>query len=430
MGNKCSKKKLKNAHSGDTGGHSSTVTVVTKKTDDKNTTLMVNNKEVVVSTQNYNEFIKMLVGPATQNISSMEYLIGYKMTYLVDINRKRIPGIIVIATLKIPQRNNMIYQSESKHSVVDYVMLQKNTKNVPFDKPFTRDQQAESLKHTGGNMFAWEHSRKYCSRSVETLGLTFCGKLGDVINASKLYDKQECFAESAYTSEENINVGTFYEVGVTLTNNGDPNNNNAPFIGKGKCLTYYHWFLSPVYAMDYGFWQFQINDGLIDVNKSELVLTKQFKDLRQVSKNIYYNNIPETNHITAGANSSQSITTGVNGSQSIMDTIYDSQKPPPLYSSKPQLYSPKPPSYSSLVSSQHTVLSPNIPYQKTINDDSYSYSDNDNDQDNIPNVPNNEIRLRIIKPNISDNKFLNFNNDNTDPNPNPYDTNENHKKYN
>jgi hypothetical protein len=229
-------------------------------------------------TIDHEEFVRLFMDPRIElSVGSLAYLIGYKMIYIVDGYRVRIPNVIAIATLKINANNNVIFQSEGKHTKKDHYTLINLSKRLGDNEFYNRDSQAESLKHTGGDMVAWEHSTKYCAHNVETLALTFCGKFKDVIRACQLYDSNMAFAESAYTHEEDQEP-VVYEVGKT-----NYSKTEVPNVSSGKCLDFFHFFLRPEYAIDYGFWQFQLSDGRSDVNKSEIVLGKKFSGLRKIS---------------------------------------------------------------------------------------------------------------------------------------------------
>lgn len=224
------------------------------------------------------EFVKLFMDPKIElKVSDISYLIGYKMVYVVDAYRERIPNVIAIVTMKIPSSRNAIYQSEGRHSKKDNYEMIRLSKRIESNRYYTRDEQADSLRHTGGNMLAWEHSTKYCAYQVETLALTFCGKFKDVIRACKVYDENLAFAESAFTHEEN-QVPVVYEVGVSNVSKYE-----RPAISTGKCLDFFHFFMRPEYALDYGFWQFQYADRRSDVNRTEIVLGKKFDGLRKVN---------------------------------------------------------------------------------------------------------------------------------------------------
>ncbi|VBB18934.1 hypothetical protein YASMINEVIRUS_1466 [Yasminevirus sp. GU-2018] len=228
----------------------------------------------------HDAFVRIFMDPKVElGIGNLAYLIGYKMVYVVDEYRQRIPNVIAIVTLKINAQNNIIFQSEKSrgHHKKEVYELLKLSNSIAKDSYYSRDSQADSLRHTGGNMLAWEHSTKYCAHNVETLALTFCGKFRDVITACKKYDANLAFAESAYTFEENMEP-VVYEVGhCNHSKYVNPN------IGSGGCLDFFHFFLRPEYAIDYGFWQFQFNDKRSDVNRTEIVLGKRFADLRKVN---------------------------------------------------------------------------------------------------------------------------------------------------
>lgn len=234
------------------------------------------------------QFVRLFMDPRIElMISDMSYLIGYKMVYVVDAYRKRLPNVIAIVTMKINNNNNAIFQSEGKHSKKETYEMMNLSKRIGQNNHYSRDSQADSLRHTGGDMIAWEHSTKFCAHNVETLALTFCGKFKDVINACRKYDTNMAFAESAYTHEENQEP-VVYEVGVTNYSKHD-----RPNVASGGCLDFFHFFLRPEYAMDYGFWQFQYSEGKSDVNKAEIVLGKKFSDLRKVThKDLYQGEYP------------------------------------------------------------------------------------------------------------------------------------------
>lgn len=226
----------------------------------------------------HEQFVRLFMDPRIElMISDMSYLIGYKMVYVVDAYRKRIPNVIAIVTLKINNNNNAIFQSEGKHIKKDTYEMINLSKRIDQQNYYNRDSQAASLRHTGGDMIAWEHSTKFCAHNVETLALTFCGKFKEVITACHKYDTNMAFAESAYTYEENQEP-VVYEVGVT-----NYSKHECPNIASGGCFDFFHFFLRPEYAMDYGFWQFQYADGKSDVNRSEIVLSKKITDLRRVT---------------------------------------------------------------------------------------------------------------------------------------------------
>ena len=242
----------------------------------------------------HDQFVKLFMDPRIElSIDSMAYLIGYKMVYVVDAYRRRIPNVVAIVTLKINCHNNIVYQSEGKHSKKDYYELLKRSNCISKYNHYDRDAQSESLQFVDGNMIAWEHSTKYCAHNVETLALTFCGKFRDVIMGCQSYDNNKAFAESAYTYEENVEP-IIYEVGKV-----NCSKNDVPNTASGKCLDFFHFFLRPEYAMDYGFWQFQFSDKRSDVNLSELVLGKKFSLLRKVShQECYNNNFRNRNDVT------------------------------------------------------------------------------------------------------------------------------------
>jgi hypothetical protein len=91
------------------------------------------------------------------------------------------------------------------------------------------------------------------------------------------------FAESAYTYEENTEP-VVYEVGII-----NYSKSTIPSVSSGKCLDFFHFFLRPEYAMDYGFWHFQGVDNKGNVDKTEIVLSKRFNDMRKVNhSDVYY----------------------------------------------------------------------------------------------------------------------------------------------
>lgn len=256
------------------------------KHDEKTTKIMkvvkttTDYTHALVITVNNEDYVKMFLDPMRDlKMKDMAYLIGYKMTYIVDEYRQRIENVIAIVTMRIHADNNIIFQSEKNtgHKQKEYYALLKLSNNTHHNKGYTRDEQAESLRYTGGNMVAWEHSTKYCAHNVETIGLTFCGKFKDVIKACHKYDNNLAFAESAYTFEEKQKP-VIYEVGVVNRSKFE-----RPRIGLGGCLDFFHFFLRPEYAIDYGFWQFQMADGKSDVNRTEIVLGKQFSNIRHIN---------------------------------------------------------------------------------------------------------------------------------------------------
>jgi hypothetical protein len=234
---------------------------------------MTDHKQKIELNFDYDEFVQIMMNPWIElGIGTLAYIIGYKMVYCVDAYRQRIPNVIAIVTLKIKADRNVIYQSENRRNKKEHYELLDLSKRIESDKYFTRDQQGESLTHAKGNMVAWEHSTKYCAHNVETLMLTFCGKFRDVIDACHKYANNMAFAESAYTYEENM-PPVVYEVGET-----NYSTHLNPVIGSGKCLDFFHFFLRPEYAMDYGFWQFQFSDKKIDVNQAEIVMGDSLSD--------------------------------------------------------------------------------------------------------------------------------------------------------
>ena len=209
-------------------------------------------KRTVRVTIDDEQFVKLFMDPIKETVMpDMQYLIGYKMVYVVDAYRQRIPGVIAIVTLKIEQHKNAIFQSEGSHNnktVYEMINLSNKTGKNSY---YTRNEQAQSLRKGGnGDMIAWEHSEKYCAHTVETLAITFCGKFKNIIQAAKLYDQNMVFAESAYTHEEK-QTPVVYEVGKKNFSKHD-----RPSVSSGKCLDFFHFFLRPEYCIDYGFWQF------------------------------------------------------------------------------------------------------------------------------------------------------------------------------
>jgi len=237
----------------------------------------------------HDEYVRLFMDPTTDlRMPDMSYLIGYKMVYVVDEYRQRIPNVIAIVTLKINSHKNAIFQSEKSagHKMKDHYDMLKLSSSTDRFNFYTRDQQADSLKHKNpnGNMIAWEHSTKYCAHNVETLALTFCGKFKDVIKACQKYDNNMAFAESAYTYEENQDP-VIYEVGCI-----NYSKHERPVVASGKCLDFFHFFLRPEYAIDYGFWQFQFSEKRTDVNQMDIVLGKKFSNARKVSYTDCYAN--------------------------------------------------------------------------------------------------------------------------------------------
>jgi len=235
------------------------------------------------------EYVRLFMDPTTDlRMPDMSYLIGYKMVYVVDEYRQRIPNVIAIVTLKIGSHKNAIFQSEKSagHKMKEHYDMLKLSSSTDRYNFYTRDQQADSLKHQNpnGNMIAWEHSTKYCAHNVETLALTFCGKFKDVIKACQKYDNNMAFAESAYTYEENQDP-VIYEVGVV-----NYSKHERPVVSSGKCLDFFHFFLRPEYAIDYGFWQFQFSEKRTNINQMDIVLGKKFSDTRKVSYTDCYAN--------------------------------------------------------------------------------------------------------------------------------------------
>lgn len=220
---------------------------------------------------------------AVNIISSMSYLIGYKMVYVVGLDRKRLTNVIAILTMKIPDRHNEIYQSEGRHSKMEYSRLTSLNNKIGPNQNYSQNDQAMSLpggRNIGGeqvegngDMVAWEHTKKYCSRTVETLCVTFCGRLESVIEACELYEDGKASIESAFTYENNFppfNYQVGKEKSVSL---------KYPSVGQGKCLNYIHFFLRPQTAIDYGFFSFNLDNRTNKVRKEEIVLSKRFDQL-------------------------------------------------------------------------------------------------------------------------------------------------------
>lgn len=214
--------------------------------------------------------------------ADLSYLIGYKMVYMVDHMRRKIPGVIAIVTLKVPRDKNSIYKSEynrwgSKIKPLDsYEMIDFSQKH--YGKYYDRDSQANSLKHGGnGDFVAWNHATKYCAYAVETLAITLIGKLQNVIVAGHLYDDDKAFAESAFTFDEKQEP-VLYEVGFK-----NKSKNDRPVLGIGKCLDFFHFFLHPQYAIDYGFHTFLMEENKNNINMNDLVMSKKFSDCKKVS---------------------------------------------------------------------------------------------------------------------------------------------------
>jgi len=223
-----------------------------------------------------NEFIKLFLNPTVElMISDPSYLIGYKMVYMVDQYRKRIPGVICIVTLKIPKHNNLILQSEGSHKRKEHYEMLNLSNKIDKSRHYDLDSQGDSVKHVGGDMVAWEHASKYCAYQIETLALTLCGQYGDILSCAELYDKNMAFAESAFTFEENRDP-IIYEVGTSCVSKND-----RPSVGTGKCLDYFHFFLRPIYALDYGYYQFQISKNREDIDQSTIAMSKMFNTMRK-----------------------------------------------------------------------------------------------------------------------------------------------------
>lgn len=262
----------------------------------------------------HDQFVRLFMDPRTElKTSNLSYLIGYKMVYVVDAYRNRIPNVIAIVTLKINANNNAIFQSERSHAKKDHYSMIELSKKLDMNEAYDREQQAESLRHYGGNMIAWEHSTKYCAHNVETLALTFCGKFKDVIKACRMYDENMAFAESAYTHEENQKP-VIYEVGKVNYSELE-----VPSVSSGSCLNFFHFFLRPQYAIDYGFWQFQLSNGRSDVNKSEIVIGKQFSKIRKVNYSECYKAGTERNR--KGAELAENAGTGKYTSTQVLENI-------------------------------------------------------------------------------------------------------------
>jgi len=225
------------------------------------------------------EFVRMFADPSLETkLNNIYYLVGYKMVYVVDAYRKRIPGVIAIVTLKIDAHENTILKSENNKSKTktDHYQLVNLSNRLDMEKCYNQDEQANSLRYAGGDMIAWEHSTKYCAKKVEPLAITFLGTFRDVIRACIKYDSNMAFAESAFTYEELLEP-VIYEVGKKNVSNREP------YIGKGGCLDYFHFFLRPEYAIDYGFWQFKFASQKNDVNMSDVVIAKHFSTMRKVN---------------------------------------------------------------------------------------------------------------------------------------------------
>ena len=238
------------------------------------------------------KFVKMTIDYLLVNrLNDASYLIGYKMVYMVDSKRRKIPGVIAIVTLRIPRHENSIYQSEGNHVQKDvYKMIEFAQKEGP-NKYYDRDSQAKSLKSGSfisrlarsenidgnGDMIAWEHSTKYCAYRVETLGITILGRLKNVVVASHLYNQNLACAESAFTFEENMEP-VVYEVGVT-----NVSKHERPQAGIGNCLDFFHFFLNPQYAIDYGFYNFLMEENQNAIDLKTITASKRFDSLRKVS---------------------------------------------------------------------------------------------------------------------------------------------------
>lgn len=236
----------------------------------------------------HNEFVKIFMDPKVElMIGDLSYLIGYKMALVVDEYRRKIPGVVAIVTMKINNHENVIFQSEKStgHNKKEMYELLDLSKKIAPTSNYSREQQADSLIHIGGNKIAWEHSTKYCAHNVEPLAVTFCGKFGNVITACKKYDKGLAFVESAYTYQEQTEP-VIYEVG-----NINKSQHDRPSVGKGGCLDFFHFFLRAQYAIDYGYWEFQMNAENGNVDNTEIVFGKGFDSLRKVDYNHYDGNV-------------------------------------------------------------------------------------------------------------------------------------------
>jgi hypothetical protein len=225
------------------------------------------------------EFLKkVIVDPRIELIaSSPAFLIGYKMAYVVDENRKKIPNVIAIVTLKIPQNANQIFASERNGPYKTFSDIRELSKKYNYNEYVNEYKKKNSSSE---NYFLWEHSKKYCAHTVEPLGLTMCGNLDNLLIASKKYEDNYAFIESAYTYEENKKP-VVYEVGDTLMSVND-----KPTYGNGGCYDYFHFFLAPEYALDYGYWQFQYQNKegyqKRDINDN-IFFGKQLKDIRRLN---------------------------------------------------------------------------------------------------------------------------------------------------
>lgn len=235
------------------------------------------------------KFVKMTIDYLLANrLDDASYLIGYKMVYMVDSKRRKIPGVIAIVTLRIPRHKNSIYQSEGKHKQKDvYKMIKFQDKRGP-GKYYDRDSQARSLpsrslRHSNqkvdgnGDMVAWEHSTKYCAYKVETIGITILGRLKNVVVASHLYNQNLACAESAFTLEEN-QTPVVYEVGKS-----NISKHKRPSAGIGSCLDFFHFFLHPQYAIDYGFYNFLLDENQNAIDLKTITVSKKFDKLRKAS---------------------------------------------------------------------------------------------------------------------------------------------------
>jgi hypothetical protein len=236
-----------------------------------------------------NKFVKMTIDYLLSTRGNdASYLIGYKMVYMVDSKRRKIPGVIAIVTLKIPRHANSIYQSEGKHKKKDLYKMINFAKQQGYGRYYNRDSQAHSLPSRklrrmnmnvdgNGKMVAWEHSTKYCAYQVETLGITILGRLKNVVVASHLYDQNLACAESAFTLEER-KTPVVYEVGQM-----NVSRHERPRSGIGKCLDFFHFFLHPQYAIDYGFYNFLLDENQNAIDLKTITVSKQFDKLRKVS---------------------------------------------------------------------------------------------------------------------------------------------------
>jgi hypothetical protein len=199
------------------------------------------------------------------------YMIGYKMVYMVDTQCRKIPGVIAIITLRIASENNAVYESENTKNFINLYSVIKKTP----DKYIGRDTP-------GDNTYFWEQSTKYCAYRVETIAITLVGRLKNVIVAAHMYDNDNAYAESAHTFDNKLDQ-VVYEVGhVNISKHKNPN------VGVGKCLDFYHFFLHPQYAIDYGMFNFSLESGKDIVDSNSIIISKKFDSLTKVS---YYNEI-------------------------------------------------------------------------------------------------------------------------------------------